>query len=72
MDLSQLVFCHGQPSVALSRVTDVSKMTVLFPEQSEGKTTSTMDSEGLESVQPVGGQAEDEFGREAEVFIGVG
>lgn len=49
LDLRLPVFCHGQLYVALSRVTDVAKMTVLLPEGSD-KTTNIVYPEVLDSV----------------------
>lgn len=51
LNLCLLVFCHGQLYVALSRVTDVAKMTVLLSEQSERKTENIVYPEVLEVVQ---------------------
>ena len=38
IDLRLPVYCHGPLYVALSRVTDVLKVTVFLPQQNEGKT----------------------------------
>lgn len=67
LDLRLPVFCHGQLYVALSRVTDVSRMTVLLSEQSGGKTENIVYPEVLEAVRPVAAQ-EDQFGSEADFF----
>lgn len=70
MDLRQPVFCHGQLYVALSCVTDLSKMTVLLPKGLE-KTANIVYSEVLEAVQPMPSRTkvgEDEFGSETDLL----
>lgn len=47
VDLRSSAFTHGQLHVALSRVTDVSRLCVLFPEQGDGKTTNVVYPEVL-------------------------
>ena len=69
LDLRLPVFCQGQLYVALSRVTDVSRMTVLLSEQSEGKTENIVYPrvpEVLEAVQARADREEEELGNEAE------
>ena len=68
LDLHLPVFCHGQLYVALSRVTKVSKMTVLLSKQSGGKTENGIYSEVLEVVQTMANQEKDKFGGEAEFW----
>lgn len=73
VDLRQLVFCHGQLYVALSRVNDVSKMTVLLSEESEGKTVNIVYPEVLEAViHPGTSRAGVEVGAGVGVGVGVG
>lgn len=42
VDLRSPAFTHGQLYIALLRVTDVSKLCVLFPEQGDGTTTNVV------------------------------
>ena len=52
LDLRLPIFCHGQLYVALSRVTDVARMTVLLSEESERKMNNIVYFEVLEAVRP--------------------
>ena len=47
VDLRSPAFTHGQLYVALSRVTEVSRLCVLFPEPGDGKTTNVVYPEVL-------------------------
>ena len=51
LDLRLPVFCHGQLYVALSQVTNVSKITVLLLGESEDKTENIVYPEELEVVR---------------------
>ena len=42
VDLRATPFTHGQLYVALSRVTDVSRLCLLFPERNDGKTDNIL------------------------------
>lgn len=64
LDLRLPLFCHGHLYVALSRVTDVSRMTVLLSEQSGGKTENVVYPEVLDAVQAEIYREENEFGTE--------
>ena len=48
LDLRVPMFSHGQLYVALSYMTDVSNLTILLPEQAQGKTTNIMYPKVLE------------------------
>ena len=61
LDLHLPVFYHEQLYVALSRVTDVSKMTVLLSEDSGGRMENIVYSEVLEIVWTIENQQEDGF-----------
>ena len=72
VDLCLPVFCHGQLYVALSRVTDVSRMIVLLSEENEGKTLNIVYPEVLEVVRDLEDQQEDEFGSSVEFLRALG
>ena len=47
LDLRTAAFTHGQLYVAMSRVTDIASLAVLFAENSDGRTDNVVYSEVL-------------------------
>lgn len=66
LDLRVPVFTHGQLYVALSRVTDVSNLTVLLPERAKGKSANILCLEVLEHMREDPEVAAFEAGLQAE------